>query len=367
MNLSDNIDFDIKRFFQWWGRELDFFVPELFKRLISDKSGYVFLTLTEQTLTFTKIRDNQTPLLKEINLDDSRLEQYQQLLQQERELDNVNYVLRLSAGQALKKILYLPVAAKENLLQVVAFEMDKYTPFTEEQVCYAVKVLEKEQNGQIKVLLVLTPKETVEPFFVQLKQLGIHLTAVDYQPVKNDFVEDLDAYNLLPDTEKPQKNKITVIVSVLLTTLLFTLMAVVLVFPIWQKGQAVDALREQLSRLEKEAKGVQSQQQEIDQIVEETARLLKVKTASPSALGLINDMTQLMPDDTWLSSFVYRDKGLKVRGQSASAPALIGLLEASPVLSEVKFISPLTPDKKTGTERFQIQLTVKTEGDIEDE
>ena len=40
------------------------------------------------------------------------------------------------------------------------------------------------------------------------------------------------------------------------------------------------------------------------------------------------------------------------------ASALISLLEASPFFSNVSFASPLTQDKATGMERFQISMDV---------
>ena len=50
------------------------------------------------------------------------------------DFDRVLVCLHLPAGLALRKIIDLPAAAEENLLQVLAFEMDRLTPFAAEAV-----------------------------------------------------------------------------------------------------------------------------------------------------------------------------------------------------------------------------------------
>lgn len=363
MNLSNNIDFDIKRFFLWWGRELAYFVPEKLRQALSDKTGYVFLSATAEVLTFTRIQNGQKQIVAEIALNEKSLEQYQQLMTKDAELEKANFILRLSSDQAIKKIVYLPAVAKENLLQVIAFEMDKFTPFNAEQVYFAIKVLDKEENGLLKVLLVLTPKDKLDSIFQQLKKLPIYPTVVDYEQAANDFEEDLDIYNLLPEWERQGKNKITQISIAFFSFVLLMLTVAVFVFPVWHESQTVDALRFQLKQLEKDSRLVKSQQLEIDEIIDKTARLIKVKNNTPSLAGLINTLSQLMPNDTWLTHLKYNDDRLQIQGQSPSASALIGVLEASPLFINARFVSPLTQDKRTGFERFQISVDVKVQGE----
>ncbi|MFW5444080.1 MAG: PilN domain-containing protein [Methylococcaceae bacterium] len=362
MNLSSNIDFDIKHFFLWWGRELAFWVPEKLREALSNKTGYVFLTVTSEVLQFSRIHDGEQHFVAEVGLDEKGQEEYQQLISEEPELENAKYIVRLSSEQAVKKILYLPAAAKENLQQVVAFEIDKYTPFNAEQVYFSIKILEKEQNGQIKVLLVLTPKEILDNVSVQMHKLNIYPTVIDYVNAANDFSEDLDIYNLLPEWQRPGQNKTTKITIAVLSFVLLMLTMAVLVYPVWSEGRAVDGLRLQLKQLEKDARIVQEQQLEVDEIIEKTSRLLESKNSKPRLTGLINTLSQLMPTDTWLTHLKYDKNNLQIQGQSASASALIGVMEASPLFANARFVSPLTQDKKTGFERFQISVEVKSQG-----
>ena len=170
MNLKTDIDFDLKRFFHWWGRELSLCLPEKIRQLLSDKSGYVLLTVSAESIEFDQLLDDQKPQrLASLAINSSSSEKYQQLIAEHSELEKAEYVLRLTADQAINKIVCLPAVAKENLQQVVTFEMDRITPFKAEQVYFAAKILAKEQHGKIKVLLVLTPKEILDALYQQLK------------------------------------------------------------------------------------------------------------------------------------------------------------------------------------------------------
>ena len=362
MNLNAKFDFDLKRFFLWWGRELSFWMPDKLRQLLSDKSGYVFLSATTETLRLSRMTGGRQQTISGLALNESSLEKYQQLIGDGAEQEKAHYILRLTPDQAIKKILYLPAVAKENLRQVVAFEIDKYTPFKEEQIYFAVKSLGKEENGHIKVLLVLTPKEILDPICLKLNSVKIYPEVVDCEEAANNFTEDLNPYNLLPEWELPVKNKVIQFSTWFLGFALLVLTVLVLIFPVWNERQEVELFKYQLKQLEKDAHLVQSRQLEIDDMVDETVRLIKSKNGVPSLLELINLLSQLIQDDTWLTHLKYNDTRLQIQGQSPTASALIGVLESSSLFSNARFVSPLTQDKKTGLERFQISVDVNAPG-----
>lgn len=362
MNLSSSIDFDLKRFFRWWGRELTFWIPEKLRKTLSDRTGYVFLTVAEDIIKIEQIIEDEKKNVDEFVFDEQGLAQYHELFDNDPELSKAYCILRLNSDQALKKILHLPAEAKENLEQVVAYEMDKYTPFRAEQVYFSIKQLEKGQKGQIKVLVVLTPREILDAIYLQLNSAQIYPDIVDYEGAANNFVEDLETYSLLPEWEKPVKSKITqtFIWLLCIATLLITI--AVLVFPVWYESHRVDSLKEQIASLESDARFVQNQQLEMDEMVEETERLNNIKQNSPSTIELINSLSGLIRDNTWFTHLQFKDESLQIQGQSPTAESLISVLEESPLFSNARFVSPLTKDKTSGMERFQINVNVIAQG-----
>ena len=224
----------------------------------------------------------------------------------------------------------------------------------------------KEENGQIKVLLVLTPRDILDAIYLKLNSAEIYPDIVDYVEEANDFTKDLEIYNLLPEWERPVKNRIVQTLTWLFGFIVLALVVAVLVFPVWHEAQNVDSLRQQIKQLKKDTEFVQSRQLEIDQSVDETEQLNQVKKNTPALLEIINTLSHLIKNDTWMTHLQFRQGRLQIQGQSPTAEALIGVLEASPLFSNVRFVSPLTKDKRTGFERFQISINVNTKGDADE-
>ena len=68
-------------------------------------------------------------------------------------------VLRLGEADVLGKTVGLPLAAERELDQALAFEMDRETPFTAEELYWNHRVIEADrQNGRLSVRLWLVPK-----------------------------------------------------------------------------------------------------------------------------------------------------------------------------------------------------------------
>lgn len=361
MNLDSNIEFDAKRFFRWWGRELAFLIPEKLRHWLSDQSGQVFLTVSDEQLRFSRLADGERRVLAmaTVPLNEQAAIRFDKLKAGHPGLEKARCILRLNAQQAIGKMLYLPAAARENLEQVLTFEMDRYMPFKADQVYFAYKPMGKPDNGQIRVQLVVTPKRKLDALIAELHGVGIYPAVAEFVGMPNDFDQDLEPYNLLPEPLRPTKDPMARVLTWATAAAALLLSIAILVFPVWHEGREVDSLKRQIRALEEDARVVQAQQLEIDEIVNETERLLETKNDMPSLTHLLNTLSKLLPDDTWLTHLKYHDQGLQLQGQSPAASLLIGVLEASPLLQNARFVSPLTQDRRTGMERFQISVEVR--------
>jgi hypothetical protein len=52
-NLNSTIDLDVKKFFRWWLRELDFLVPEKIRQLVNEKRGFIIVRPEGNQLALT--------------------------------------------------------------------------------------------------------------------------------------------------------------------------------------------------------------------------------------------------------------------------------------------------------------------------
>ena len=66
-----------------------------------------------------------------------------------------------------------------------------------------------------------------------------------------------------------------------------------------------------------------------------------------------------LPDEAWLTELRLTGDQLVIAGFAARADGLIGLLDASPMLQEVRFAAPVTRDRPEAPERFQVAMRVR--------
>lgn len=357
MNLDTTINIDFKKFFQWWGGELAFLVPRAVRQRLRERHGSVVLLPVAQGFDVSLL-DDAGQILIQRHIDANQPDSFQQLKNQYPSFEKAEIVLRLSADLALQKLIYLPAAAQENLQQVVGFELDRYTPFNAEQVYFTLLPLGQTEHQQIRVLLIAAPKAQLDRQLETLASLGVQPHRVDCAPALTSYPQSAAAYNLLPARFRPQTSKFSQSIHWLMSILVVLLSCAALVWPVWQEGQAVDSLKARIKQLEKQNHIVDAQQSEIDAIHAETQKLIDIKSNSPAVLAVLNELSHLLNDETWLTHMHFADNQLQIQGQSPAASTLISTLEASDFFSNVSFVSPLTQDKTTGRERFQISMTV---------
>ena len=375
-NLNSTINLDVKKFFRWWLRELDFLVPEKIRQLISEKQGFIIVRPEGNQLALTYVhsaRDGgdaasqpgaseasrQAESVTILERNASGIEQYKALMAKDERLAKAELILRLTGQEAIQKELALPAAVKENLFQVVAYELDRYTPFKAEQVYFAVKPLEGENEpGQIRVMLVLTPKETLDALYEDIKAMGMSPLFVDYEALPNDLEQRYDGYNLLPEGLREKTANAPRLIYTALIAAVFLLLGAALALPVLFEYQSVKALQKKIDTIEKGAKEVKALQLEIDAMIDETRLLIAEKSAAPAVVDMLNTLSALIKDDTWLTYAQYSDGHLQIQGQSPAASTLIGVLEDSPLFANARFVSPVTQDKTSGRERFQITVDV---------
>jgi general secretion pathway protein L len=364
-NLNSAIELDFKKFFRWWKRELSFLVPERVKQLVSDRRGTLIVRPEGDQFALSywfEWRDE--PLIK-VDRDETGIAKYKDLLATDERLQKANLILRLTRKYAIQKELSLPAAAKENLYQVITYELSRYSPFSVEHAYYAATPLNViNEPGQIRVMMILTAREVLDTFYRDLKAFGMAPKFADYEDYPNNLEDDEEPYNLLPEWLREKTDKTAQLVHASLAGLLALLMVVALALPVWLEYRSVNVLEEKIDTIEKAAKSTKALQADADALVDETQQLIAKKTEKPPVVAVLDTLSKLIKDDTWLAYAQYANGQLQIQGESPAASTLISVLEASDVFANAKFVSPVTRDNVTKLERFQISVDITKAGDI---
>jgi general secretion pathway protein L len=366
LNLNSTIDLDFKQFFRWWKRELRFLVPEKLKQLVNVKEGFIIVRPDGNQLELTYELNGQTEFLARLDRNEFGADQYKALKVTDERIDKATIIIRLARQDGIQKELALPAAAKGNLYQVASYELDRYTPFKENQVYFAVKPLDVvNEPGQIRIKLVIATREFLDTLCEDITAMGMVPLFADYEDAPNTLEQNYGYYNLLRDILRQRTRKTPRLIYSALITSVCILLAAVITLPVWFEYRAVKALELKTAALEKDARKVKALQSDIDAVIDETRQLIDEKNAKPPVIEMLNVLSMLIKDDTWLSYAQYSDGHLQIQGESPAASTMIAVLEASELFANARFVSPVTQDSISKLERFQITVDVTKAGGID--
>ena len=109
--------------------------------------------------------------------------------------------LVLPAAQGLRRPLLLPAAARERLRDVLAFEIERQTPFAAADVVHDGRLLGVREDGQLQVELVVAPRRALDAQTAQLGAMAGTLSGVDLLDAEGRPL----GVNLLPPAQRLQR------------------------------------------------------------------------------------------------------------------------------------------------------------------
>ena len=355
--LASKLQVILRTFLTGWGHELASLVPATWRHWYFGR-GHILLVdwrderFSVQRPTTTGLETLSTVDLRPLSVDE-RKQAVTQALRLATGGKSFMVYLCLSAQSALRKTLRLPLAVEENLRQTLSFELDRQTPFKPDQVYFDYIVRERDPVAQqIKVELIVLPKNAVDEPVGQAAALGLSLNGA---VLASDVLEaGARSPNFLSTTTPNRRFRRRFWSNALLLLLTLLLAGTAIALPIWQKRKTAMAL----NGLALEAKTLATQTQALRDQMEALANEYKFtvdqKNSLPSTFLLANQLSKLLPDDTYVSSLEVTGSDVQIQGETGSSSKLIELMENSGFLKEASHKSLLTQIPGTNVERFHI-------------
>lgn len=341
-------------FWSWWTGELSALLPESLLQLLLG-GQHLVVELEDDALLLSRRSSGKLESVGSIPLEAGLKTSAELALARSAR----SLVFCLPKGLALVRSLTLPLATEENLHEVLAFEMDRKTPYRVEQVYYDSVVESRDHDrGTIQLKLILAPRDRIDPLLKRLDNLGLH---PDRLTLRGHSSDDYLSANLLPAGRRPRRTATPQRVNRFLIAIILLLLAAAVSLPILEKQRMIDTLQPQLDRLGQEAVAARKMRTKVESVAAESRFLAEKKQSSLLILEVLNEMTQLLPDDTWINQFELEGDEVHVRGQSQASAVLISLVESSPLLHNARFRSPVTQNRKTNMERFHLSADVERE------
>ncbi len=176
-------------------------------------------------------------------------------------------------------------------------------------------------------------------------------------------VHDLD---LMPPRIKDKRLKDewirtgVISVAVLLLSLAFSISSV------WRNEARLEEIQEQIATIESRVNAAREVKSEYEDLINKVTALNKLQKEEPHWLAILENLSEAIPEDAWLTSLdMEKGEQLRISGHASSAAKLIPLLESSPYLENVKFEAPTTTRDFGGevVETFRITADIDWSGD----
>jgi general secretion pathway protein L len=340
------------QFLRWWGGELRELLPPGWRaRLLPPKRAVLFKLTAEELEVGVQESAQQHQIAVMPLSEDARL--HQQKLREilvERELLQSPREFLIAEETVLRKEVSMPLAAEAGLNRALAFEMDRQTPFRAEDVYFDCRILRRDREAnQVRVELLLTPKDELDEQLAVLRERGLVPSGVDVE------IEGRPAgVNLLPLDQRYRVINWRTRFNWLMAGATVLLLAAVMLQSLWVRETQIDAVEQAIESVRSEAMRVQQVRKQITDAQEAAGFLNERRASSVPSVKVLAEVTRLLPDDTYLDRLVIGEDSIQMQGKSRNAQRLIELINQSPYFDGAAFRGPTRLDSRTQREIFDL-------------
>ncbi len=332
-------------FLEWWRDQLTELIPESWREPAGGADALIADASEPGTVKLLRRRRGVVARLGQFTRDENAIASMSGALAGRPRTEPV--LLRIPSSMVLERVVTLPLAAERDLARVLGYEMERLTPFRADELVWDTMLMARDRaRSRLVVRLTMVPRKLVETLVTQLSGQGLPPQALEAD---------------LPDGSRhlrlAQQARLRVAgFSVRNLAIAAGIMLVlVLVSPFLRQSLELAALDDRLDQLAPRIAQVETLRRRItgsgaggDAVAAETRRL-------GDALEALAAITEILPDDSYLTEFTMRERKMTLSGLGASAPRLISGLSADPRIRNPAFTAPVTRSETSHNDVFAIR------------
>jgi general secretion pathway protein L len=267
--------------------------------------------------------------------------------------------LTLKPERFLFRPLELPGRAAEFLDGIVRAHIDRLTPWSASDAAFGWSKPGDAGSDRIVVTVAATVRTLIAPYVQAVAGFGVRSIAVfttspndqaDAAPIK--IMEERAAGFL--DVGKIRSILIRGLVATAATATAVVMASVVL-------GISLDAQQDELNQriASLRAAAGPSSIGPLSSLLAARLSLEDRKNAAPSNVMIIETLSRILPDNTYLTELRIEDNKIQLVGITRDAPSLISLMEQSGQFMRATFFAPTTRSPSDPGENFHIQAVIQ--------
>ena len=263
--------------------------------------------------------------------------------------------LAFRQGRFLQRELSLPEQARDFADRILKTEIDRLTPWPAEHAIFGHQITASSE-GKISVAIVAADRRVLQPLIdhvLSLRPRSLEAVARIGDHAAGDIV-------IFENKGQDSVSRSWRMALSAVPLILALAVGVAAVYEMW----AGSNLEASYDSVQTELRQLRAGTRQVDPSVSLEQKLIQKRLQGPVATLIIEDLSRVLPDDTYLTDIELA--GLKIRfsGVSRDATALVRLVESSGRLSDASFFAPTTRDATEAGEKFHIEATVKRQGGV---
>lgn len=338
-----------RRFLSWWGQELVELLPSaLLRWVIADGQRTIIAVDGERLLVQ---RESGGRLGPSGELDPAVARAI---------AANGRVGIRLPPGACLIRRVELPASARADFHRILILDLERATPFRRQDIhCDHFVEEGAAHDGKVWARQIAVKRAVLDPIVGRLRALGI---TVDFADCWDDAGERGLPIDLLrhdesrPGTARERRSRLLLILASATIVLSGTAIAIGL-----SKYESARHRLEAETELAKaKALAVRRSLTSLDASLAEIAALRRLKAAKPPVIGILDELSRLLPDGVWISAFKLEGTTLDVTVVAPTTTELLGLFARSALFTAADLTAPVVYDPAGKAERATIRLSVKS-------
>jgi len=165
--------------------------------------------------------------------------------------------------------------------------------------------------------------------------------------------------NLLPAEMRYRQKRWAYVPSIILGIIVLGLLIAIGARETLQERRLVQRLDMEIGALKERVDRVQKLRAEAKRLESEVRAMEDLLQKRDMNLELLQELTTILPNDTFLSVFSNKDGTVQIAGSSTAAPDLVPKLEKSPLFKEVVQRGQIFKDAQTGKDRFIFEMKLE--------
>lgn len=261
-------------------------------------------------------------------------------------------VVRVPSAWLLEREVVLPIAAAGEFGRVLSYEMDRFTPFRADEVIWTFMLRARDSAQQVvRARLSLVPRVWLDQPLSLLQTAGAAPSLLECDRPDGEVCT---IPITRPLSARDRRRKLT---ERALALGCAALAVAVAALPLVRQTLARADVESQITALEPRARQAEALRARIAGALKGAENVASEQARNGNVLEILAALTQILPDDTYLTGLRLKDQTLTIEGQSAAAAKLIPALSNNPLFADPTFTAPVTRTER-GRDLFELRVRI---------